>query len=182
MTWWSGWHIARLPISICTSRLSASPAPSRMPARVLMFTILLAFTTVLGGCVTSGSLSYKSSPGSTVTSQTRIPDVTPTNASTINPRGRIRNVTPNALPLFATIHFTAATTYEQAVAIIGGDPYPWWCDEPRSNIPPPISERQHSFATTHWLLISYPVWDQLTRIASSPNVTLVEGTVLYPCP
>ena len=94
----------------------------------------------------------------------------------------MRNVTPNAVPLFARIDFAPSTTYEQAAAILGRVHYPWTCDEPNSNIPPPLSERQKAYATIRLLLISYSDWYQLIHIVSSPSVNLVEGTALYPCP
>ena len=99
-----------------------------------------------------------------------------------DPLARIHNVTPNAMPLFASIVFTPATTFDQAVAIIGGDPYPWTCDEPRSPVAPSLAEQRAAFATAHWLLISYPQWNQLMRIAAAPQVVSVEAAPLYPCP
>ena len=102
--------------------------------------------------------------------------------STTNPLSRIHNATVDYVPLFARIAFTPATTYEQAVIIVGRDPYPWDCDEPRTPVPPPLAERRAAFTASHMLLISYPVWDQLIQIASSPQVVSVDGTPLYPCP
>lgn len=163
MAQWSG-HLATSPHT-STRSPSTAPTLSRVRSKALALALLLALLLVVGACAPGRVVSTESTP-----------------VRTVNPQGRIRNVTPNAIPLFASIIFTPSTTYEQAVAIIGGDPYPWTCDEPRSNIPPPLSERQQAFASTHALLISYPVWDQLQRIASSPSVVMVEGTPLYPCP
>ena len=39
-----------------------------------------------------------------------------------------------------------------------------------------------AFATAHWLLISYPQWNQLMRIAAAPQVVSVEAAPLYLCP
>ena len=180
MAQWSG----RLTTSLHTSTRSPSATltPSRVLAKTLMFTCFSALLLVLGACALGNAVSPDSTSVAVTNHQGHIDKTTPTPVRAVNPQGRIRNVTPNAIPLFASIIFTPSTTYEQAVAIIGGDPYPWTCDEPRSNIPPPLSERQQAFASTHALLISYPVWDQLQRIASSPSVVMVEGTPLYPCP
>ncbi|HEX6541876.1 MAG TPA: hypothetical protein VF040_08995 [Ktedonobacterales bacterium] len=97
-------------------------------------------------------------------------------------RSKIHAASPDYIPLFASITFTRGTSYDQAVAILQRHVYPWTCDEPRSNIPPPLAEQQASFSASHALLMSYPVWDELLRIASSTQVIAVEGTVLYPCP
>jgi hypothetical protein len=95
---------------------------------------------------------------------------------------RIHNASPKDIPLFASITFTSDTTYDQAIAILRGHVYPWTCDEPRSDEPPPLAVLQANFAKWHGLLMSYPVWDELVRIASSPQVVSVDGTSLYPCP
>jgi hypothetical protein len=97
-------------------------------------------------------------------------------------RGRIHNASPGYIPLFASVTFTVDTTYDQAQAILRGHVYPWTCDEPRSDAPPPLAEQQANFAAWHGLLMSYPTWDELARIASSPQVVSVDGTPLYPCP
>jgi hypothetical protein len=99
----------------------------------------------------------------------------------VNPLTRIHDVTPDALPLFARITFTPTTTYDQAVAILDHDPYPWNCDDPRTPIPPSLAEQRAAFASLHTLLISYPGWELLKRIASSPRVTSVDGIALYMC-
>jgi hypothetical protein len=78
-----------------------------------------------------------------------------------------------------SILFTPATTFAQAVAAIGGPPYPYSCDGvPRTPDPAPKT----TFATDRYLLISYPTWDKLLHSASSPKVVSVDGTPLYPCP
>ena len=92
----------------------------------------------------------------------------------------IHNASADDMPLSASITFTADTTYDQATAILRGHVYPWTCDEPRSNTPP-LAELRANFAAGHYLLMSYPTWDELTRIASSLRVVSVEGTPLYPC-
>jgi hypothetical protein len=94
----------------------------------------------------------------------------------------IHNASANNMPLSATITFTADTTYDQATAILRGHVYPWTCDEPRSNVPPSAAEQLANFATRHSLNMFYPAWDELVRIATSPQVVSVEGGALYPCP
>lgn len=102
--------------------------------------------------------------------------------ATPDPLSRIHNASPNDFTLFASVTFTADTTYDQALAIMRGHVYPWTCDEPRSNDPPSPAEQRANFAAGHYLLVSYPTWDELVRIASSPQVVSVEREVLYPCP
>jgi hypothetical protein len=94
----------------------------------------------------------------------------------------IHHAAPDSFTLFARIVFTSNTTYDQATAILHGHIYPWTCDAPRSNDQPPLSVQRANFAARHSLLISYPTWDELMRIASSPQVISVEGTPLYQCP
>lgn len=104
---------------------------------------------------------------------------------TVNPLTRIHNAQPDNIPLFVRITFAPSTTYEQAVAAletVPKEPYPWTCDEPRSNLPPPPAERKSTYDTTHSLLLSYATWEQLTQIASLPQVVSVDGTYVYPCP
>lgn len=108
--------------------------------------------------------------------------VTPTATNAVDPAVRIHHASPDAVPLFARITFTSSTTYEQAVGILEREPYPWDCDEPRSFVPPPLAERRAAFSGSHTLLISYPTWEELQRIASSAQVISVDGTPLYPCP
>jgi hypothetical protein len=102
--------------------------------------------------------------------------------TTADALSHIHNASPEDWPLFASITFTADTTYDQATAILHRHFYPWTCDEPRSNEPPPLAVLHANFAKWHGLLMSYPTWDELVRIASSPQVVSVEGTSLYPCP
>jgi hypothetical protein len=117
------------------------------------------------------------------------PDQTPTIASTITPSpsptisidavSRIHGASPSYVPLFASILFTPSTTYAQAVAIIGGPPYPCSCDGvPRTPEPTP----ETTFATSHYLLVSSQTWDSLLHLASVPQVVSVDGMPLYPCP
>ena len=94
----------------------------------------------------------------------------------------IHNASADNMPLSATITFTADTTFDQATAILRGHVYPWTCDEPRSNVPPPLAEQLANFAARHSLNMFYPAWDELVRIAASPQVVSVEGGALYPCP
>jgi hypothetical protein len=116
---------------------------------------------------------------------TRSPAPTATTASTrttADALSHIHNASPDQFSLFASVTFTTDTTYDQAVAIMRGHVYPWTCDEPRSNTPPPLSVQRANFATWHGLLMSYPTWEELLRIASAPQAVSVEGTPLYPCP
>ena len=94
----------------------------------------------------------------------------------------IHNASAGNMPLSATITFAADTTFDQATAILRGHVYPWTCDEPRSNVPPPVAEQLANFAKWHSLNMFYPAWDELVRIAASPRVVSVEGGALYPCP
>lgn len=94
----------------------------------------------------------------------------------------IHHASPDYIPLFARITFTGDTTYDQATAMLNGHIYPWTCDEPRSNDHPSPAQQQAGFAASHTLLVSYPQWDELLRIASSPQVIAVDGASLYPCP
>jgi hypothetical protein len=109
------------------------------------------------------------------------PTIPPSPSPTISADAvsRIHGASPSYVPLFASIRFTASTTYAQAVAIIGGPPYPYSCDGvPRTPEPAP----QITFATSHYLLVSSQTWDSLLHLASSPQVVSVDGTPLYPCP
>ncbi|HEU4784518.1 MAG TPA: hypothetical protein VFS83_14350 [Ktedonobacterales bacterium] len=94
----------------------------------------------------------------------------------------IHNASADDMPLSASITFTADTTFDQATAILRGHVYPWTCDEPRSNVPPSVAEQHANFARWHSLNMFYPAWDELVRIAASPQVVSVEGGTLYPCP
>ena len=110
----------------------------------------------------------------------RVVTETPTVAA--NPLSRIHNATPGDFLLFVRITFTPSTTYEQAVAILGQDPYPWTCDDPRTPVPPSPAEQAATFASSHTLIVESPAWDVLTRIAASPQVISVDGAALYQCP
>jgi hypothetical protein len=97
----------------------------------------------------------------------------------VDAASRIHIASPTYVPLFVSIQFTPITTYDQAIAIIGGAPYLWSCDGvPRTPEPTP----QSAFTTRHYLLLSYQTWDSLLHIASSPPVVSVDDTPLYPCP
>jgi hypothetical protein len=71
--------------------------------------------------------------------------------------------------------------YDEAVALLREHLYPWTCDDPRSPTPPPADQQRASFAVTHALLVSYPTWDELTRLAASPQVVSIDGVALYQC-
>ncbi len=94
---------------------------------------------------------------------------------------RMKNITPGSFILFASITFTADTTYDEATAILRGHVYPWTCDDPREPTPPSVADQRASFAAAHTLLMSYPTWDELMHIASSPQVVSVENAPLYQC-
>jgi len=124
-------------------------------------------------------------PAIALPATSRTPTSTPTTVSTrtqADALTHIHNASAHNLPLSATVIFTADTTYDQATAILQGHVYPWTCDEPRSNVPPPLAEQLANFAKWHSLNMFYPAWDELVRIASSPQVVSVEGGALYPCP
>jgi hypothetical protein len=110
-----------------------------------------------------------------------VPTVTPSPSPTISAdaAARIHGASPSYVPLFASVLFAPATTFAQAVAIIGGPPYPYSCD----GVPwTPEQTPQTTFAASHYLLVSYQTWDSLLHLASSPQVISVDGTPLYPCP
>lgn len=142
----------------------------------LAHTLLLAVALLLIAACAPGSVSPATSRAPTPTVNTA------STRTTADALSHIHNVSPGNFTLFASITFTVDTTYDQAVAIMRGHIYPWTCDEPRSNTPPPSTEQRTNFATWHGLLMSYPTWDELVRIASVPQVVTVEGTPLYPCP
>jgi hypothetical protein len=123
--------------------------------------------------------------GSSVSSMLRAPTPTAIAASTrteAEATSRIHNVSPGGFTLFARITFTIGTTYDQAAAILGGRVYPWTCDDPAAPTPPPVVDQRAGFSSTHTLLISYGGWDELVRIARSPQVVSVDADPLYPCP
>ncbi len=147
------------------ARSHARPAPPTH-LRVITAGLALLLLVVAVACTPSRSLS---------SAATASPTHTP------NPLSRIHHASPDDVPLFARILFTPDTTYEQAVAILGREPYPWACDEPRSPAPS-LGARRAAFAVSRTLLMSYPAWDQLTQIAAALQVVSVEGDPLYPCP
>lgn len=123
--------------------------------------------------------------GSSVSSTLRAPTPTALAASTrteADATSRIHNVSPGGFTLFARITFTVGTTYDQAAAILGGRVYPWACDDPAAPTPPPVVDQRAGFSSTHTLLISYGGWDELVRVARSPQVVSVDAASLYPCP
>jgi hypothetical protein len=143
--------------------------------QALLATALLLWLVLLAACApetTAPAALHSPTP-------TAVPIATRSAADALS---HIHNASPKDWPLFASITFTADTTYDQAQAILHRHVYPWTCDEPRSNEPPPIAELLANFAAGHYLLMSYPTWDELMRIAASPQVVSVEGTPLYPCP
>jgi hypothetical protein len=105
----------------------------------------------------------------------------PAGTDTPNPDAKIHNATSQDIPLFVSITFTPATTFDQAVAVLGGALYPWTCDDPRTPVPPSLDEQRAIFAGSHTLLISYPTWERLVQVAASPLVVSVDGTALYQC-
>lgn len=130
----------------------------------LMFAALLVLFFGLAACTPSSTHSSTAAP-----------------SITVNPLSRIHNVTSNSLPFFAKVTFTPATSFEQAVAILGSAPYPWDCDDPRTPVPPSTDEQRAAFTTFHTLFIEYASWDRLTHIASSPHVISIDGAALYQC-
>jgi hypothetical protein len=122
---------------------------------------------------------------SSVSSPLRTPTPTAIAVSTrteADATSRIHNVSPGGFTLFARITFTVGTTYDQAAAILGGRVYPWTCDNPAAPTPPPVVDQRAGFSSTHTLLISYGGWDELVRIARSPQVVSVDAASLYQCP
>lgn len=110
------------------------------------------------------------------------PPPSPIPKSSPSPRN---HVPPGTFVLFASVTFTSATTYEQAVALLseaGTTSYPWTCDDPRTPVPPPPDQLRAAFATSHQLRLSYPTDDQLNRLASSALVLSVDATPMSMCP
>ena len=143
--------------------------------RALLATALLLWLVLLAACA----------PGNVAPATLRV--LTPTadpvaTRSTADALSHIHNAAADDMPLSASITFTADITYDQATAILRGHVYPWTCDEPRSNVPPSAAEQLANFARWHSLNMFYPAWDELVRIAASPQVVSVEGGALYPCP
>ncbi len=132
---------------------------------------------LLTGLLACASGAHQPIEQSSASAATITPSPSPT--ISVDAVSRIHGASPSYVPLFASILFTPSTTYAQAVAIIGGPPYPYSCDGvPQTPEPTP----QTIFATSHYLLVSYQTWDSLLHLASSPQVVSVDGTPLYPCP
>lgn len=139
--------------------------------RTITTGLALALLIALTGC---GAASQPAAKGATVASHT-------------SSRGARIAITPGSMPLFVRVTFDSATTYDQASAILTAgphpaNPYPWTCDDPRTPTPPSPAELRAAFDSTHALYLSYPTWDQVTRIASSEDVVAVDGAALYMCP
>lgn len=141
-----------------------SPVRTLIAPRTIAAELAVALLLVVVACASPSSLTN------------------PTATSTVDPLSRIHNVTPGNSLLFIRVLFTPATTFEQAVAIVGGNPYPWDCDAPRTPVPPSLAEQRAAFAASHILYLSYPGQNQLIQIASSPQVVSVVGVALFQCP
>lgn len=152
---------------------SALPPTIWAKPRMICAGLALGFLVATAGCAPV----LRSSSGLVATAGTQTP--------TVDPLTRIHNAQPDNIPLFVRVTFTPSTTYEQAIAALNAlpkAPYPWTCDEPRSNVPPPLDERKAAYAATHSLLLSYATWKQVIQMASLPQVVSVDGTYVYPCP
>lgn len=152
-----GWRSGQQKASHCRARYG-----------VLLNVLPLALVLWLAACA----------PGSAGSTSLHNPATTSTPGSASS---RIHNITPGSFTLFVRVTFTSGTTYDEAVAILGGRVYPWTCDAPRSPTPPPVSDQQASFAASNTLLMSYPTQDDLARIAASSQVVSVDGVALYQC-
>jgi hypothetical protein len=117
-----------------------------------------------------------------------------------SPAGR-NHVPAGTRPQFARVTFTAATTYEQARALltsVGTVPYPWACSDlyfgtptPTGGLysalplttPPPSAEQDtpEAFAASHQFLVAYPTGQQINRIAASNLVVSIDGLRLPAC-
>lgn len=145
----------------------------RRGQRDIAFGMALALLVALAGC---GGGAKRALTGATVSS-----GHTPSHHN-----ARI-TITPESLSLFVRVTFDPETTYDQALAILIAEPHPanpylWTCDDPRTPTPPSPAELRAAFAATHAIYLSYPTWDQVTRIASSDHVLAVDDAALYMCP
>jgi hypothetical protein len=151
-------------------RQAGHPLPT---AIALLVTMLLGL--MLVACASGSSVS----PTVRAVTPTVFAAATRTEADAL---ARIHNVSPRDFMLFVSVRFTSETTFSQAMAILRGHVYPWTCDEPATPTPPSEAEQQSAFAASHTLVISYPAWDELVRIARSAQVVSVDADPLYPCP
>ena len=145
----------------------------RRGQRDIAFGMALALLVALAGC---GTGSQRATRGNATATRQSGDALT-----------RIHVITPESLSLFVRVTFDPETTYDQALAILIAEPHPanpylWTCDDPRTPTPPSPAELRAAFAATHAIYLSYPTWDQVTRIASSDHVLAVDDAVLYMCP
>jgi hypothetical protein len=151
----------------------------------LMCAALLLLFVGLAACVPSSIHSSTGTPCLTVNPLSRNPIVTQPHchATTLSRNHIVTQPHCHAeqSSVFAKVTFTPATTFEQAVPILGSAPYPRDCDDRRTPVPPSTDEQRAAFTTLHTLFIEYASWDRLTHIASSPHVISVDGTPLYQC-
>ncbi len=152
--------------------------------RLLMGALALALLVAVAACQPGGASSASSTAGST-----------PGSAAARN------HVPSGTRPQFARVTFTAATTYEQARALltsIGTVPYPWACSDlyfgtptPGSGLhniaplttPPPSAEQDtpDAYAASHRFLVAYPALKQLDQLAASNLVAAIDGLRLPAC-
>ncbi|HLW02206.1 MAG TPA: hypothetical protein VKT82_26360 [Ktedonobacterales bacterium] len=111
------------------------------------------------------------------------------------------HVPPGTRPQFARVTFTAATSYDQARALltsIGQTPYPWACSDlyfgtPWPQIrqqgaaplttPPPSAEQDTpaAFAASHQFLLPDPTQQQISQLAASNLVSAIDAARLPAC-
>src|SRR5215469_16186170 len=111
-------------------------ATQATPLRLLVGGLALALLVGEVACASPGisatfvsTRSPHSSPSS-IMHPTLTPSTSPavsSSTSTANPVAKIHNATPQYIPLFVSVTFTPATTFDQAAAVLGGALYPWNC-------------------------------------------------------
>jgi hypothetical protein len=179
---------------VCTRTFSTHMTPMRLLVGGLALALLVGAVACASGGTSSThdpkTSAFRSTsilhPSPTSTLHPQLTPSTssdhPTGTDIPNPLAKIHNATSQNVPLFVSVAFTPATTFDQAVSALGGAPYPWTCDDPRTPVPPSLDEQRTIFAGTHTLLLSYPNWEHLVQVAASPLVLSVDGAVLYQCP
>ncbi len=159
----------------------------RPGSRFILCMLALTALIALAACQQSG-------PANTV--PTNSPGSAPSSSSARN------HVPAGTRPQFVRVTFTAATTYDQARALltsVGQIPYPWACSDlyfdgtpsPAAGqysvrpvtTPPPSAEQDtpEAYAASHQFLVPYPTEQQMNQIAASDAVVSLDAVRLPAC-